>query len=187
MAVFWVAKPLPVAALVAAVATLAPPGPLRSGVIVALCLSLVGDILLMLPQRLLALGLGAFLAALVSYVVAFSHGVPWSTPALLLALAPIAPAVGVITRLWPHLGRLRPAVVVYVAALVALAWRMLTRHDAPGVSTLSFAWGLAGGAVFLVADSLLALRRFAGRPIPYPLEIGTYYLAQWCLAAATWS
>lgn len=185
MPVHWVFKPLPALILVLAVLHLAPAGEARAVVAVALALSLAGDVVLMLPPRIFALGLAAFLLALVAYAIAFSLGVPFSARHLPLIAVPALPGALSLRALWPHVGRLRPAVAVYVVAMVVLVWRLLARWD--HASSASYVLGATGGAAFLLADSLLALRRFAGWRVPYPLELGPYFVAQWCLAAATWT
>ncbi len=178
---FWLTKPLPLVLLIV-VAALDPRS--HPWLLVALGCSALGDVLLMLPQRVFIAGLASFLAGLSAYIVHFSFAVGFRPHSLLYAVVPVTIAVAVVTRLWPHLGRLRGPVLVYVGVLIGLSWRMLSRIDEPSIGAASALFGAAGGVLFLVADSLLALRRFAARPIPYPLELGTYYLAQGCLVIA---
>ncbi|MFC1609789.1 lysoplasmalogenase [Myxococcota bacterium] len=185
MPLHWVFKPLPAGLLLGAVWTMGA-GPTQTWVLLGLALSLVGDIMLMLPRRFFVLGLVSFLLALLAYAIGFSLGVTFVPLHLALLLAPLAVAIPVLRMLWPHTGKLRPAVVAYVAVMVVMVWRMLSRTGAD-VSMTSYVYGCVGGFLFMTSDSLLALRRFAGRPVPYPLELGPYFLAQWCLAATTWT
>jgi uncharacterized membrane protein YhhN len=184
--IHWAFKPLPALLLLLAVLSFSPAEPARTLVVTGLIFSLLGDVILMMPRRWFAVGLASFLVALLCYAIAFSAGVEielWHLPVLLL---PLAPASWVQQRLWPHLSaRLRPAVLVYVGAMTLLLWRLLVRFGGPA-SFESCAVALAGGTAFMIADSLLALRRFAGWRVPYPLELGSYYVAQACLAASTW-
>jgi uncharacterized membrane protein YhhN len=146
----------------------------------------VGDVVLMLPKKLFAVGLACFLLALVAYTVAFSIGVPLAATHLPLLLVPLLPGVLVLRSLWPHVTRLRPAVTVYVVAMGLLVWRLLVRYDGDA-SVPSYVLAVTGGVAFMLADSLLALRRFAKWQVPYPLELAPYFVAQWCLAASTWA
>ncbi|MGZ4810564.1 MAG: lysoplasmalogenase family protein, partial [Thermoanaerobaculia bacterium] len=99
----------------------------------------------------------SFLAAHIAYLTAFSLGVGFgSRPVLLLPYA-IA-AIAVMWILWPRLGRLRVPVVVYVAALVAMAWQATTR--AVVIDTEPAIAAAVGAALFVVSDATLAINRF---------------------------
>jgi uncharacterized membrane protein YhhN len=185
----WIFKPLTTLLILAAVLVLpsAGGGALRSLVAVALVFSLTGDVLLMLPRRVFVAGLCAFLVAQLTYVAAFGSQLTWR-PFLLLYVFPVAAlAAGVSRFLWPYLGRLKVATTFYVAAIALMALSAICRLHGAEVSAASAAWGVAGGLLFLIADTLLASRRFAARAVPYVVELGTYYAAQWCLASTVWS
>lgn len=189
LAVHWTFKPVTVLLIV--IATLAHPstlGPVgRAGIVVALLLSLAGDLALMPPWRAFALGLASFLAAHLTYVAVFVAESGLRASQLGWLVVPAAAAVLVVRGLWPGLGRLRPAVVLYVAALTALSWRLLARYDVVSQIGLgAWALGALGGALFLVSDTLLARRRFAGAEAPYLLELGSYFAAQYLIASSTW-
>lgn len=190
MLVHWVAKPATIVLVIVAT-FMAPsvlPGPGRVMLIMAQVLSLAGDVLLMLSARLLVWGLVSFLLAHVSYIAAFSLDVSWTAGQLPWLAAPAVVALPVMRSLWPHLGPLRGAVLVYMGALVALAWRLLARFDAlPELGVAAWGVGALGGALFLLADALLARRRFAGAAVPYALELGAYFAAQACIARSTWA
>lgn len=153
----------------------------RYGVVAGLVLSLIGDVCLMLrPARFLA-GLVAFLFAHLIYVASFARLVqtPW-WPALLLA-ALIGAAMARL--LWPGAGRLRPAVIAYIGAIVlmvataASAW-----HTAPDPGRLAL---FTGAVLFLISDGFLGYARFRNRfAAAQGIILGAYYPAQWLIAAS---
>ena len=181
MVVHWLFKPLTTAMILTVAVLMVPQGPSRPWVLAALSASLVGDVILMLDQRLLPLGLLSFLAGLVAYAVAFTLQIPPTARQLVYLILPAAVGLLLVQGLWPKLGSLRLPVVVYVAALVTVAWRAFSCFDAPEISLAAWWWGCVGAASFMAGDALLAWRRFGGKKVPYALELGVYYLAQWCL------
>ncbi len=189
MRVHWIAKPLTMLAILAATAahaSLLEPGA-RAALFAALALSLAGDVCLMLPAVPLLAGLASFLAAHLAYLVAFALEVPWRADQLGWLLPPAIVAVAIVIRLWRPFGRYRPAVLAYVAALTAVAWRLCARWDLVAeVGMRSFALGAAGAAFFVLSDGLLAARRFAGARTPYAVELGSYFAAQLLISACTW-
>jgi uncharacterized membrane protein YhhN len=145
----------------------------------ALALSWAGD------MALLGTGDAAFRAGLISFLA--SH-VAWidalrrrpgggrltAHPAL--AAAPLVAAVAVNACLWRRTGDDRIPVLVYSAALLAMSLTALDRGS-PAAA--------AGGALFLVSDSLLALQKFGAVQLPAGdgLVMATYAAAQALLAA----
>lgn len=187
--VHWVAKPATLLCILAA--TLASPTRLPAAaypwLIAALALSLLGDVCLMFKDRLFVAGLVAFLLAHLAYLTCFGLEAGSLTSGATYLFVPLPVALCVGRALWPHLGKLRPAVILYIAALVLVAWRLLARftfQDEVGLTSCLYA--AAGALLFLLSDSLLALRHFAKRTFPYALELGAYFGAQWCIARATW-
>jgi len=148
-------------------------------VVAALVLGLLGDVGLMLSDGssdvpFLA-GLGAFLLGHVCYLVAFSiaglRGVDLLA-GFLIALGVAALALPAVLRGAARAaGRPFAAMVAGYAAVLA------------AMTTLAVGTGLlataAGGALFLVSDTLIARQRFVAR-IPYGdlAVIVTYHLAQ---------
>lgn len=140
-------------------------------------LSWAGDVALLgTGERAFAAGLGSFLAAHFCYLGALTKrrdgGVrkkPWAAVAYAGAWA------GLNAVLWPRTGKLRLPVVIYGTALAAMALAALDTDD-PAVA--------AGGAAFLVSDSILALRTFAGLegPAADALVMLTYTAAQALIA-----
>ncbi|MGD8977241.1 MAG: lysoplasmalogenase [Gammaproteobacteria bacterium] len=161
------------------------PGPgdtiYRYAIVAGLVLSLIGDVCLMLrPARFLA-GLLSFLLAHLVYIGAFGRLADelwW--PAL-----PLTAFFGAImTRLlWSGAGRLRPAVLAYIAAIVlmvaaaASAW-----HATADSGRLAL---VIGALLFLISDGVLGYARFRHRfPAAQAIILGTYYPAQWLIAAS---
>jgi uncharacterized membrane protein YhhN len=149
----------------------------RPLVLAGLAMSWVGDVALLAEgEGPFAAGLAAFLAAHCCYLAAFSKrrrgGVRrarWAAAAYGLAWC------GLNVVLLPRTGRLRVPVVVYGTALAAMAVAALDT----GVPTVA-----AGGAAFLVSDSILALSTFGGASVPGadPLVMLTYTAAQALIA-----
>ena len=152
----------------------------QQAVVAGLVCSLAGDVFLMLPSDRFLAGLASFLLAHLCYIVAFaSAGAAWpAVPGLALG----ACGAWLLWRLWPALGGLRLPVAVYAAALLLMAWLAAGRAQAgiPGGGLAA-----AGAVLFVLSDSLLALGRFSTRrPFPPALVLGTYFAAQWLLAAS---
>ena len=148
--------------------------PSLSPVIVALGLSLVGDVLLLnATARRFLLGLAAFLLAHLAWIWAVAElvgrgGTPWW----------LLPTVPVLVLLYGrygrhvvrHAGGQRFAVFAYVLVLVALVLLAAWKGD-PVV--------LLGCFVFLVSDTILGHDRFVLERRWAPLQVMvTYHLAQ---------
>lgn len=149
-------------------------------IVLGLLFSLAGDIFLMLPTDRFIAGLVAFLLAHVVYSVAFGREVswppwtPWGLGLLLYALV-------IYRLLWPNLGKLWPAVLVYLVAITAMAWLAVAMAIQTGTSWATLA--ALGAILFVISDSALALNRFRGRFWSADLMVlSTYYLAQWLIA-----
>jgi uncharacterized membrane protein YhhN len=169
--------------LVIGVAWLAPAeaAPLyRQLVLIGLGFSLAGDVFLMLPAHPFIAGLASFLVAHILYVAAFTSAAPAELAPL--AFAPFAVAAGFVLRaLWPHLGRLRIPVVIYVLAIALMIWRAGAQWTALGSTAATLA--LVGAALFGLSDAVLALNRFRA-PIAgaQAVVLSTYWAAQWAIA-----
>jgi len=129
-------------------------GPLLA---LALALCAVGDAFLAGdPKRWLPFGLAAFLLGHVVYALLFwrERG---AVDALFWATAPLVVlAAGLMLwRLWPSLGAMKPAVALYVAAIVAMVTLSLLL---PRVR-----WPAAAGALaFMASDAILSFDLFKG-------------------------
>lgn len=179
-----VAKPLPI--LLLALWLAATPAPPDSGyrwlVVAGLVCSMAGDVWLLFPAHFRR-GLASFLVAHLCYIAAFaragtSGGGTWAV------LLPFAVAgAGMLAYLWPHLGRERAAVALYVTVLVVMAWRAAAR--VPVVDPPGGALAVAGASAFLVSDGTLSVDRFARRfHGADAVVMVTYYVAQSLIAAS---
>lgn len=173
----YLAKPGTLALLAGVALALHPAGDLRrTAFVVALVLSLAGDVFLMLPRDLFAGGLASFLLGHVAYAVGLRAGAPSDLVATLLAAIGVGAVAALIgwrvvrgVREKGH-GELVGPVVAYMVVLSAMVVLALgTRSALAG----------AGAVLFLCSDAVLAWNRFV-RPLPRgPLAvIVTYHLAQ---------
>jgi len=145
----------------------------------ALAASTVGDVLLEL-KGLFVPGLGAFLVAQLGYAALFARDWPGrerldTRQRVLIGLVLIGCA-GLTAWLWPGLGGLAAPVVVYIAALTAMATTAIGAGPRyPPVAS--------GAILFVVSDSLIGVGRFRG-PLPLGEYVvwATYFIAQCCLA-----
>lgn len=143
----------------------------------ALGLGALGDVALLgSGSGAFTVGLGAFLAGHLAWVAALR---PHSARALrrrpLLAAPYLLAWAGLNSYLWPRTGRDRVPVLAYSTALLATA---LAAADT-GRPDLA-----AGGALFLLSDTLLALERFGELHLPAheAIVMTTYAGAQGLLA-----
>ena len=177
----YVAKPLTTTLLLVAAASMHT-GDRRYqlAILAGLACSLAGDVFLMLPRDHFIAGLASFLVAHIAYIIAFTRGTSFASRPLLLL--PYAIAAGtVLTILWPHLGKLKLPVAVYVAVIVVMAWQAATRADVhPAIATCAAA---AGAALFVISDTTLAIDRF-GKPFraAQAIVMSTYVAAQMLIA-----
>jgi uncharacterized membrane protein YhhN len=163
---FFVLKPLTTLLIIAVAASLSVQGPYAQAVLVALALSLCGDVFLMYgdgaraSDRAFIAGLVSFLLAHLAFVFAFAQGV--RAPALPGWLAGVVfYALALLVVLLPRAGRLKLPVLVYCLVLAAMVFAAAARHasfhDADALRAL------LGALLFLVSDSLLGVRRFVRR------------------------
>jgi uncharacterized membrane protein YhhN len=166
--------------------TTAPLHPLyRRAVLVALLLSLCGDVFLMLPKSVIGLGfelgLASFLVAHLFFLRAFTRDAPLFgrrlplVPLLLLSFANLL-------VLWPGIGKaLQLPVLAYMLCLVCMSAQAVSRAISLGTPRGRLA--AFGGIAFLVSDTTLAYNKFHA-PIPASalLVLGTYYAALYLIA-----
>jgi len=152
--------------------------------VAALVACLAGDVLLMLPSDLFVAGLGAFLVGHLLYIGGLLQppsppGVPpfaFSTAGLVVA-AFVAVAYGIVpaTLIFRALVRdgqraLVPPVAVYLVVILVMAVL---------AANVGVPMALAGAALFVASDTILAVNRFV-RPLPHgnvAVHV-TYHLAQ---------
>jgi uncharacterized membrane protein YhhN len=155
----------------------------RQLIIAGLIFSLVGDIFLMLPQDRFIPGLVSFLCAHVFYIAAFmtesGRAISFWTLIPFLIYGCL-----MLRLLWPHLGKMRLPVVIYMLVILLMGWtaagrRLLTEQEG---SVLAF----MGAILFIASDSLLAVDKFKGRfRSAHLLILTTYFTAQWLIALST--
>lgn len=157
------------------------PGHYRSCIVLGLCLSLIGDALLALPNDQFIAGLIAFLCAHLAYVAAYlmrTRHPAW--PWLLLAGVAVSGFLFVLdTR--GSLGMLRLPVFVYAVVIGTMLWRAgsLMRLDLAG------RLAILGAVLFVASDMVLAWNRFvAPDPILRYINILLYWAGQWGIAAS---
>lgn len=150
----YIAKPLTMVWLGLFVVAVEPARPAAVGWwLVAITLSLAGDVFLMLPRDLFVFGLGSFLLAHLAYVGGFTS-VGLENPVWLpgVVLVPVAGALLATMMRGPGMKRaLRVPVTAYVGVIVVMvtcAWS-------------SGSWVAALGATsFMASDALIGWRRF---------------------------
>lgn len=187
-AVHWIAKPLIVVALLLYYLSHAGEN-VSKVVVIALLLSLAGDVLLMLNSEirdLFVAGLVAFLLAHVAYILGYRQHQSGKTDALhgvqrvRYSMPIVLAGAGLVIILLPHLGPLKIPVVIYALVLVVMVLSALYRF---GKTTLASFWLVLGGALlFMTSDSILAINKFLS---PLPMAgfwiMLTYGAAQWCI------
>ena len=120
--------------------------------LVALGLSLVGDVALMLPRDRFIAGLGAFLLAHVAYIGGLiARGVDGAGLAVGFALAGLAIATLGRRIIGSAPADLRPPVAAYVVVISAMM--------ATGIAT-GEPWIIVGALLFYVSDALIGWTRF---------------------------
>ncbi len=172
-------KPLAAAGFMATGIALADGSPFATWILVGLAFGAGGDVALMLkPKPAFTVGLFLFLVGHAAYIVAVAQVVPpaeWASP---LAALPIVAAVPVTLWLWPHLGRMRGPVALYIAVIVAMVVAAL----ATGNTVL-----IAGAALFFASDLGVARRRFIddgfiNKALGQPAYFAGQLLFAWTLA-----
>jgi uncharacterized membrane protein YhhN len=170
----WIGKPGVMVALIAA-ALLAGEAPtaVRTWFVVALVLSLAGDVLLLLPERWFVLGLVAFLLAHVAYIAGLAQlDLHWTWWALAVVIADLLLA----PRLLAGVRRIDPALAGPVLAYLLVISAMAMTAWSTGEALL-----VVAALLFFVSDAVLAWNRFVSPRHWSPLAVMvTYHSAQAC-------
>jgi uncharacterized membrane protein YhhN len=152
-------------------------GTFQIALVAGLFFCLLGDIFL-LEDKTFVLGLASFLAGHLCFITGFgivnhSAGGMLSEAWILLPLLVYGAAMYLI--LAPHLGKMKLPVVVYMVAILLMAWQALTFGvNVGGMATLAS----AGAVLFVISDSTLAYNRFRREFMPAELLIlSTYWSA----------
>ena len=155
----------------------------RQLIVAGLICSLAGDVFLMLPRERFVAGLVCFLFAHLFYIAAFTTDGA-RTPSVWGAVILVLYGTLMLRLLWPHLGKLKAPVSVYVAVILLMAWQALNRWMAMGDAGGALA--LAGALLFVASDSALAWNRFRAEfKSAQAVVLGTYFAAQWLIALST--
>lgn len=180
---FYLLKPL-TTLLILLMAAQAAPGDLRTLMLCALGLSMLGDICLMFAGNVWFMaGLSSFLLAHLAFIPVLLHGVaspmlPWWSALIVVW------GLGFFAWLLPKTGPLKIAVVIYGTVLLAMALSGIARWQAlPDVASV---WALTGALLFVISDSSLSVRQFNGRYRgAQALILSTYWSAIGCIAYAS--
>lgn len=191
---FYLLKPL-TTVLILGVAWAVPAGSqtYQCAVLVALGLSLIGDVCLMFEGKHWFLaGMISFFAAHLALTYAFTREVPttdvcwWcrAVPALVLtawSYAALAWGAGLQVFLWRRTKGLRVPVLIYGLALLLMFVAAVSRHATIGGHGPLLAF--LGAALFVVSDSVLSLQQFV-RSFPGAsfLVLSTYWTGIWLIA-----
>lgn len=167
----YVFKPATLAALIVVAGTIdATDRSQRNAFVIALCLGLAGDVLLMLPTDRFVAGLSAFLLGHVAYVVGLrmeaGSGIAWSAATALLVIAGFPLARRIVRGASRQNAALGAPVAVYTVVITLMTSAAVVTTDPPAI---------AGAGLFYVSDTVIGWSRFV-RPTSWaPLSIIVMY------------
>ncbi len=175
----YLAKPATMVPLIAAAMVLDPSdGTQRAWFVVALVLSLAGDVWLMLPERAVGpldtftFGLASFLLAHVAYIAGFVHAGEGESPLALLAVVLLPVVVAILKGAAPK------GMAVPVSLYMAVILSMFVSASGAGLAFL-------GAALFVASDAMIGWTRFVREfPRQRLAIITTYHLAQVALVVS---
>ena len=150
--------------------------------------SLAGDTALLFPSKnALLIGLGIFLGAHVSYIVAFVGAAGsglFAAPVLICAAIMAGASAVLLRRLWSGAAGMRAPLVIYAGALSGMVTTAFAASTSSGAASVPVT-AAVGAALFYVGDASLAIdvfhRRFKLAPL---LTLGVYWLGQLGIALA---
>lgn len=147
----------------------------RTWFVVALVLSLAGDVFLMIPRDAFIAGLGSFLLGHLAYIAGFllEPRTGRGTAIALLAVAFAAATIGrriLVAARSSETPAIAGPVAIYMAVISAMVVLAAGTEDP---------FAIAGAAVFFSSDAMIAWDRFV-RPFRWarPWIMATYHLAQ---------
>ena len=179
----YIFKPL-ATFLILLVAVLAPApedGLYKWAIVLGLALSMLGDILLLLPKDKFVFGLIAFLIAHICFIVAFASGGFFKT--LYVFLPFVVYGVVMLGILKPYLGKVFVPAIFYTLALMVMGWQAANRWLDTGSTSSLLAF--AGALLFILSDSILIINRFRSTYRHARLiYMSLYYLALWLIAVS---
>ncbi|MDX1365389.1 MAG: lysoplasmalogenase [Arenibacter latericius] len=151
----------------------------------ALCFSLVGDIMLLYEDRspiFFMLGLSAFLLAHISYSIVFisQRNLKFTKEYWIMVTALVSFGVALFLMVMKNLGDFMIPVIIYIMVILVMA---ITSSNRMGmVSRKSFVLVLIGALFFILSDSILAINKFN---FPVPLShfwiMSTYAISQYLI------
>jgi alkenylglycerophosphocholine hydrolase len=181
---FYALKPLTTLLIIGIAIAAKPSTPLyQQCIIVALMLSLIGDVCLMFNGTAWFVGgLASFLLAHFAFAAGFLQGIPAPNPPGWLAVV-LLYAGAMLFVLLPRAGKLKLPVLAYCLVLAAMVFTAAVRnaalHDAESLRAV------LGALLFMVSDSALGWRRFIGRfRFAQPVILSTYWTA---ISLIAWS
>ncbi|MCE3220848.1 lysoplasmalogenase [Vibrio diabolicus] len=174
---FYVSKPLPVLCMLG-ILIQSPAYPMLYAhwILIGLSLSLLGDVLLMLPRDKFITGLVLFCSAHLSYSYGFAIMSAWHfTPWLPITLFGLGVCFYWLFR--PDLGQEKLPVASYILILMTMCWAAIEYYLSGKTQSSSFA--VLGSFIFIVSGTVLAFERFGGRSVfSRQVVMVTYYSAQ---------
>lgn len=159
-------------------------------VLLAMVLSLAGDVLLMFQSSSNAMfiyGVAAFLVSHVFYILSYRQHTEKSESGGLqgiqrarFAFPIVLAGTGLIVVLYPFLGDLKIPVILYALVLILMVINALFRYG--HTNTKSFWLVFCGALLFMVSDSILAINKFF-EPVPHSIFwiMLTYSTAQFLI------
>jgi len=141
-----------------------------------LCLSFLGDILVMLPSaKFIKPGLLAFLAGYILYILAISRGIRVVSFLPLLLIFALGSVV--YLYLYGKLDKMRFPVLVYVLVVAILVWLGINRYLSLADQKSLFV--MVGGILLLFSESTWAVNKFRRQFwLAEIFILGTYFPAQ---------
>lgn len=152
-------------------------------VLLALVLSLIGDVLLMfdyISPNYFITGLASFLLAHLFYILVFLDKRNSKNKPIVFIAILIIYTFSLFYILKNELGALLLPVIIYVIAIFTMAITASLRKE--NVPKLSYYLVLIGALLFVISDSFLAINKFyTAVPSEHLIVMSTYSLAQYCI------
>ena len=150
-------------------------------IIIGLVFSMAGDVFLMLPSNRFVAGLVAFLIAHLFYITAFASEINSLVGWPLIPLAVYG--IFIYILLDSFLGKLKIPVLVYVVAILVMAWFAWERWIQTSQTGTLLAF--IGAVLFVISDTILAINRFRGEfKSAEFLKLIAYFAAQLLIAGS---
>ncbi len=181
--ILWFVKPSATVAIIV-LAAMQPgthsPAVYKTFLLAGLAASLAGDVFLIEIDKYFRPGLAAFLVAQILYIRAFLAVTPPRVD-FLSVLPLLLTGLFMMAILFPHLGKAKVPVAVYILSLTVMAGLASNRYILSGGGAAFRAF--LGAILFLISDAILALNKFVRKiPCGRAANISLYFVAQWLLA-----